>query len=73
MKIPVKLVKNSILMNYINNKMKDLLKQFISKWACHHEWERWNSVEVRDDFGGCYHVTHFVCTKCGKFKKVKSH
>ena len=53
--------------------MKDLLKQFISKWACHHEWERWNSVEVRDDFGGCYHVTHFVCAKCGKFKKVKSH
>ena len=53
------------------------LKEFISalfeKWACKHEWERWTTVEVTDDVGGCSHIYHFKCKKCGKFKKVKSY
>lgn len=48
-----------------------LLKQILEKWACKHEWEVWDKVNVKDDFGGRYTVTHFVCKKCGKFKKVK--
>ena len=53
------------------------LKEFISAlfeiWACKHEWERWQTIHVTDDLGGSYHVYHFKCNKCGKFKKVKSY
>lgn len=51
--------------------MKELLKQLINKWTCHHEWEKWDMVHVYTDLGSSYDVTHFVCKKCGKFKKVK--
>ena len=49
-----------------------VIKSLFEKWACKHEWAKWDVVNVRDDFGGRYTVTHFVCKKCGKFKKVKS-
>ena len=49
--------------------IKDLLK----KWSCNHEWEMWTNHRVEDDFGGSWTVYHFICKKCGKFKKVKSH
>lgn len=52
--------------------MAGVLKELISKWACRHEWQKWDTVRVSDDFGNTWHVTHFVCKKCGKFKKVKS-
>lgn len=52
--------------------LKELIKSLFEKWACKHEWEIWDVVNVTDDFGGRYTVTHFVCKKCGKFKKVKS-
>lgn len=51
--------------------MKELIKQLLTKWCCHHEWELWKELTVRGDFGECYPVYHFVCKKCGKFKKVK--
>ena len=38
----------------------DLFKNLIEKMSC------------KRDFGGKYTVYHFVCKKCGKFKKVKS-
>lgn len=47
------------------------IKNLINKWACCHEWEQWNTINVEDDFGGKYTVYHFCCRKCGKFKKVK--
>ena len=50
-----------------------LIKSLFEKWACKHEWEKWDCISVHDDFGGIYYVTHFVCKRCGKFKKVKSH
>ena len=49
-----------------------VIKSLFEKWACKHEWAKWDVVNVRDDFGGRYTVTHFTCKKCGKFKKVKS-
>lgn len=49
-----------------------IVKNLLEKWSCKHEWQPWNTVNVRDDFGGRYTVYHFVCKKCGKFKKVKS-
>lgn len=49
-----------------------LFTNLIEKMCCKHDWQPWNTVNVRDDFGGHYTVYHFVCKKCGKFKKVKS-
>ena len=51
--------------------MKNALKSLIEKWACRHKWKSWKTVNVTDDFGGRYTVYHFVCTECGKFKKIK--
>ena len=51
---------------------REFLSALFEKWSCKHDWERWLVVEVTEDFGGLYHVHHFKCTKCGKFKKVKS-
>lgn len=53
--------------------MIELIKNLFDKWSCHHEWEKWQTVEVENDFGGTYTVFHFVCKKCGKFKKIKSY
>ena len=50
-----------------------VIKSLLEKWSCKHEWEKWDYIKVRDDFGGIYYVTHFVCKKCGKFKRIKSH
>lgn len=52
--------------------MKEAITNLINKWACCHEWELVRTVNVRDDFGGCYTVYHYHCSKCGKMKKVKS-
>lgn len=47
------------------------LVKLVEKWACMHEWEHWKTVDVETDFGN-YTIYHFVCNKCGKFKRVKS-
>ena len=52
--------------------MKEFFKNLFSKWACHHEWREWTQVRVNDDLFGSFTIHHFVCNKCGKFKKVKS-
>lgn len=48
---------------------KEFISALFEKWTCKHEWERWQTVHVE---GGSYHIFHFKCNKCGKFKKVKS-
>lgn len=53
--------------------MKEILKKLIDKWCCHHEWEMWRKVDVEGDWGNTWTVYHFVCKKCGKFKKIKSY
>ena len=35
------------------------------------EWELWREQQV-ESYGDRYKVFHFVCKKCGKFKRVKS-
>lgn len=62
---------NSIDLTNQNN-MKELLKKIIEKWACMHEWNAWHTVNVETDYGDRYSVFHFMCKKCGKFKKIKS-
>lgn len=52
--------------------MKELIKELLRKWSCYHDWEFITEVEVHNNFGGYHHIFHFVCKKCGKFKKVKS-
>ena len=52
---------------------KEFISALFEKWACKHDWEQWQKVRVSDDVGGSYHVFHFKCNKCGKFKQVKSH
>lgn len=48
------------------------LIQIIEKWGCHHEWTLWKDVSVESYDGSTWHIFHFYCKKCGKFKKVKS-
>lgn len=52
---------------------KEFISALFEKWSCKHDWERWQTIEVTDDFGGSYQIFHFNCKKCGKFKKVKSY
>lgn len=51
---------------------KEFISALFEKWVCKHDWELWRTIEVTDDRGGSYHIYHFKCNKCGKFKKVKS-
>ena len=51
--------------------MWQALIKLIEKWACCHEWELWREQQV-ESYGDRYKVFHFVCKKCGKFKRVKS-
>lgn len=55
------------------------LKEFIStlfeKWSCKHDWEQIVTVshyQKEGDTYPIYHILHFKCKKCGKFKKIKS-
>ena len=50
-----------------------MIKQWISKHFCHHEWEKAHQADY-------YHTNEdspnrviilFMCKKCGKFKKIK--
>lgn len=50
--------------------MKELLKQLLSKWVCHHKWELYNRMNVTDK-GKVYKVEDtLICEKCGKIKKI---
>lgn len=51
---------------------KALIK-LVEKWTCSHDWQQWEQIYVEGNNGYNYHVFHFVCKKCGKFKKAKSH
>lgn len=57
--------------------MKRLIDAIIKKWLCCHEWEFLfeREVEVVKDWGdsNLYTVRHYLCKKCGKYKKIKSH
>lgn len=53
--------------------MWQALIKLVEKWACMHKWKQYKEVYVEGNCGYCYHVYHFVCEKCGKFKQVKSH
>lgn len=50
---------------------KALIK-LVEKWACCHEWELWRTVNVQGACDDYYQMHHFVCKKCGKFKRIKS-
>lgn len=51
---------------------KEFISVLFEKWACKHDWKQWTTIHVTSDFGESYHIFHFKCNKCGKFKKVKS-
>lgn len=53
--------------------MWQALIKLVEKLGCMHEWECWKDVYVESNGGYRYHVYHFVCKKCGKFKQIKSH
>lgn len=50
-------------------KLAELLK---AKFLCCHDWKLIHEVSVTQWGGDRYRVYHYVCTKCGKFKKRKS-
>ena len=51
--------------------MKELIKQILSKWGCHHDWEVHNQMKVESDLGGYYWRETLICNKCGKIKRIK--
>ena len=60
--------------------MKEFIKRFIKRIRCKHDYKFYrNGIVTRteDDFSGdgCYntwqeHYTEYICTKCGKTKRV---
>lgn len=53
--------------------MKRLVDAIIKKWFCLHEWEFVFQEDVEISSGGLYHVYHFFCKKCGKYKRIKTY
>nr|DAT50419.1 MAG TPA: hypothetical protein [Caudoviricetes sp.] len=53
--------------------MKELLKNWILKLTCRHNWKELKhmAVYMDDEEVPCSHVYLLVCTKCGKLKQVK--
>ena len=53
--------------------MKEALKKLIEKWACMHRWKKIKEYDYfsreHDRFPTRF-ISIFVCTKCGKFKKM---
>lgn len=52
--------------------MKDWVDKIVNKLFCCHTWKKIEEITVDENFGGRYHIFHYCCTKCGKFKKIKS-
>jgi hypothetical protein len=52
---------------------KEFISALFEKWSCKHEWhylfktDVWGMGKYPD-----YCVLHYMCKKCGKFKKVNS-
>lgn len=55
---------------------KEFLSRLAEKICCQHEWVIFKEVTVdnsRPGYDGSrYQVWHMYCSKCGKFKKIKS-
>ena len=51
--------------------MCEAIINVVKKWGCCHRWKIWNVIEVENNHRN-YFIYHFVCTKCGKFKQIKS-
>lgn len=51
--------------------MKEAFIRLLNKWACMHQWERFSTTHVHDSWGGNHTRERFVCTKCGKMKKLE--
>lgn len=45
--------------------MKKLIISLLNKWMCMHDWKLLSERRSYTSFTYC-------CTKCGKFKKIKS-
>lgn len=52
--------------------MKEYIKRFLDKLLCYHQWETYEKILVRTDFGGSYYRYILICKKCGKIKRLKS-
>lgn len=53
--------------------LMNLIKKFLEKLACHHEWHKYYaaSYHVDDDVNPYAGDIFYVCKICGKFKKLK--
>ena len=53
--------------------MKQAIINLINKWGCMHQWKLEIERNVVDGEGTLLFTKYtYTCTKCGKFKKVKS-
>lgn len=52
--------------------IKDLIKDGLSKWACHHHWKLYKEVDVKDWDCNVVEVRQTLyCPDCGKIKQIK--
>lgn len=53
--------------------MWEALIKLVEKWGCMHNFELQTSRDFEDSFyKETWTIDTYKCTKCGKFKKVKS-
>lgn len=55
--------------------MIQLIKNILIKWGCLHQWKLERESAVYEEFADpipIYRSLIYICTKCGKFKKIKS-
>ena len=50
---------------------KALIK-LVEKWGCNHDYQLEHDHRVSSEYGGTYTIYTYKCSKCGKFKKLKS-
>lgn len=48
------------------------IKKLIEKWACTHDYQQVKQIANTSEGGICGYVFIYKCTKCGKFKIVKT-
>lgn len=54
--------------------MKELLKRILEKLACNHNWKlktTYRKFEDPNDKMPIKIIDYYVCTKCGKIKKIR--
>lgn len=51
--------------------MKEAFIKLLNKWACGHQWKKFSTTTVKSAWGDVHTRERYVCTVCGKMKKLE--